>query len=128
MIIDSKNNIEIQIDILDDEARNKLQKIKNLLMEIKEIDNGFSLNNVLEVDEDTVLIISTDLSYKKKNIDFIEKDLKKRIGIKCVLIPRGIRIEKAIKNKINYEKRVEYITETSYTDGQVVNETMIQYK
>ena len=128
MIIDSKNNIEIQIDILDDEARNKLQKIKNLLMEIKEIDNGFSLNNVLEVDEDTVLIISTDLSYNKKNIDFIEKDLKKRIGIKCVLIPRGIRIKKKKKNKINYEKRVDYITETSYTDGQVVNETMIQYK
>ena len=90
-------SIEIPVNIgISDKDIERLEKAKQLLQEIKEIDKNFSLSNIINVKEDSVLIVTIDAMYCKKDIEFIEKDLKDRIGIRCVLINKGTEINKAI--------------------------------
>lgn len=118
------SNPEIQIDInIKDRDIERLEKVKKLLQDIKEIDSNFKLSNIINVNEDSVLIVTTDVKYCKNNIEFIEKDLKNRIGIKCVLMPVGTEINKAI----NYG--IDYTTVTYYnTEGNPIKEETTQYK
>lgn len=114
--------------LINDKDIERLEKIKQLLKEIKEIDSNFSLSNVIDIDKESVLIVTTNQSYCKHNIDFIEEDLKKRIGVKCVLIPRGTKIEKAINIGKDYAKGRDYVTETFYCDGNIIQEKTTQFK
>lgn len=50
------NEITIPIKI-DDEDIKKLEKVKQLLIEIKEIDNEFKISNVINIDDNTTLIL-----------------------------------------------------------------------
>lgn len=120
--------IPVNIDITDKDIEN-LEKIKEILKEIKELDSNFSLSNVIDTDKESILIVTTNQSYCKHTIDFIEKDLKNRIGVRCVLIPEGTKIEKAINIGIDYAKGRDYTTTTYYDgSGNLVKEETTQYK
>lgn len=122
------DSIEIPIHI-SDESIERLERIKQLLREIKEIDNNFNLSNVINVDRDSILVVTTDEFYCKKHIDAIENDLRKRIGLKCVLMPKDTEISKAINFGIDNAKERDYTT-TIYYDiyGNIIKEDTIQYK
>lgn len=124
------SNPEIQIDInISDRDIERLEKVKKLLQDIKEIDSSFKLSNIINVNEDSALILTIDVMYCKKNIDFIEEDLKNKIGIKCVLIPVGTEINKAINYGIDYAKGRDYTTVTYYNaEGNPIKEETTQYK
>ena len=124
------SNPEITVDInISDKDIKMLEKVKKLLQEINEIDSGFRLSNIINVNEDSVLIVTTDVMYCKKNIEFIEKDLKNRIGIRCVVMPTGTVIDKAINYATDYSKGKDYIRETYYDgNGNVITEKTTQYK
>lgn len=124
------SNPEITVDInIKDRDIERLEKVKKLLQDIKEIDSSFKLSNIINVNEDSVLILTTDVMYCKKNIDFIEEDLKNRIGIKCVLMPVGTEINKAINYEIDYAKGKDYTTVTYYNEeGNLIKEETTQYK
>lgn len=124
------SNPEIQIDInIKDRDIERLEKVKQLLQDIKEIDSSFKLSNIINVNEDSVLIVTTDVMYCKKNIEFIERGLKNKIGIKCVLIPVGTEINKAINYGIDYAKGRDYTTVTYYNkEGNPIKEETTQYK
>lgn len=116
-------------DLFSDKDIERLKKIKEIIKEIKEIDSNFSLSNIINADEDSILIVSTDKNYCKHHIDFIEEDLKNRIGIRCVLIPEGTKIETAIKIGIDYAKGKDYETTTFYDErGNVIKEESTYYK
>lgn len=100
------------IELFTDKDIERLEKIKELVKEIKEIDNNFSTSNILDINEETILIVTTNKSYSKHNIDFIEEDLRRRIGVRCVLIPEGTKIEKAINIKRNNKQEIDYETKT----------------
>lgn len=127
--------IPVNIDISDkdierlEKTKYLLREIKQILQEIKEIDSNFSLSNVIDTDKESILIVTTNQSYCKHTIDFIEKDLKNRIGVRCVLIPEGTKIEKAINIGIDYAKGRDYTTITYYNyEGKPIKEETIQYK
>ena len=124
------SNPEIKIDInISDKEIERLEKVKQLLQDIKEIDSSFKLSNIINVNEDSVLILTTDVMYCKKNIDFIEEDLKNRIGVKCVLMPIGTEIKKAINYGIDYAEEKDYTTVTYYNEnGNPIKEETTQYK
>lgn len=124
------NNPEIKVNInIPDKDIEKLEKVKQLLQDIKEIDSSFKLSNIINVNEDSVLIVTTDVMYCKKNIEFIEKDLKNRTGIKCILVSKGTEINKAINFGVDYAKGRDYTTVTYYNDeGNPIKEETIQYK
>lgn len=115
-------------ELINDKDIEKLEKVKQLLQDIKEIDKNFSLSNIINVKEDSVLIVTTDVMYCKKNIEFIENDLKNRIGIKCVLIPKGTEINKAINFGVDYAEEKDYTTTSYYCDGELIREETTQYK
>lgn len=126
--MDKSIEIPVNIDISDKDIEN-LEKIKEILKEIKELDSNFSLSNVIDTDKESILIVTTNQSYCKHTIDFIEKDLKNRIGVRCVLIPEGTKIEKAINIGIDYAKGRDYTTTTYYDEsGNLLKEETTQYK
>ena len=127
----NKTSIDLDINVnreqLDDTI-NKLEKIKDLMKEIREIDNNFSLNNVIEADEDTILV------FKCNNILFKQEDLNRREAIlsdklrhKCILLNEYVTLDKAIG--IDYAKGRDYTTVTYYNNkGNPVREETTQYK
>lgn len=109
--------------------KQELKEVKEILQEIKKIDNNFSLSNVINTDKDSILIVTTNQNYCKHHINFIEKDLKNRIGFKCVLIPEGTKIDKAINIGIDCGQEKDYTAETYYdADGNIITEKTTQYK
>lgn len=117
------------LGLITDKDIENLEKIKEILKEIKELDSNFSLSNVIDTDKESILIVTTNQSYCKHNIDFIEEDLKNRIGVRCVLIPEGIKIEKAINIGIDYAKGKDYTITTYYNEeGNPIREETVQYK
>lgn len=116
------------IDLFSDKDIERLENIKQLIKEIKEIDKNFSLNNVINTDEDSILIVTTNKNYCKHHIDFIEKDLKNRTGLKCVLIPEGTKIDKAINIGMDCGQEKDYTTICEYQAGVLVKEETTQCK
>ena len=49
MIENNKESINIELNLEAEETINKLEKIKQLLQDIQELDKDFSLSNVLEI-------------------------------------------------------------------------------
>lgn len=109
--------------------RQVLSEVKQTLKEIREIDNNFSLSNVIEADKESILIVTTKQNYCKNHIDFIEEDLQNRIGVRCVLIPEETKIEKAINIKKDNKQEKDYETITSYDErGNIIKEESTYYK
>lgn len=104
-----------------------LSEIKQVLKEIREIDNNFSLSNVIEANEDTVLIFNCEALYKKDDIENLEIKLTNIFKHKCVILSNGITLDKAIG--VDYAKGRDYTTTTYYDEsGNPVIEETIQYK
>lgn len=104
-----------------------LSEIKQVLKEIREIDNNFSLSNVIEADEDTVLIFNCEVLYKKYDIENMEIKLTNILKHKCVILSNGLTLDKAVG--IDYAKGRDYTTTTYYDEsGNPVKEETIQYK
>lgn len=121
------NEVTININIPDKDIE-KLEKVKQLLKDIKEIDNNFMLSNVINVDKDAILIVNLDnVLLKENDIRKYEAMLSDKLEHKCVILGTNMRLDKAIE--IDYAKGRDYTT-TIYYDGNgnpVKGET-IQYK
>lgn len=81
----------------------RLEKIKELLKEIKEIDDRFSLSNIIEIDNNTTLLFSTEAILKQCDAFNIELLLENKLGCKCVIINRAFKLEKALKEDKEYD-------------------------
>lgn len=104
-----------------------LSQVKQILEEIRDIDNNFSLSNVIEADEDTILIFNLKCLYTDKVIKDLEIFLSNKLNHKCIVLENGLSLDKAIG--IDYAKGRDYTTVTYYNDeGDPVKEETIQYK
>lgn len=104
-----------------------LSEVKQILKEIREIDDNFSLDNIIEAEEDTILIFNCDFLLKKESIEEIQKELTDKLQHKCVVLNGNIRLDKAIG--IDYAKGRDYTTTIYYNeDGNPVKEETTQYK
>lgn len=104
-----------------------LSKVKQILKEIREIDNNFSLSNVTEMNEDTILVFNLKCLYTNKAIKDLEIYLSDKFNHKCIVLQEGLSLEKAIG--IDYAKGRDYTTVTYYNnEGNPIKEETIQYK
>lgn len=104
-----------------------LSEVKQILKEIREIDNNFSLSNIIEVDEDTILIFNCSAMFKEQYLNDMQKELEKKFGYKCIILNDCIKLDKAIRT--DYAKGKDYTTETYYDgQGNVITEKTTQYK
>ena len=121
-------------NLISDKDIENLEKIKQVLSEVKQIlkqirgmDNNFSLSNVIEADEDTILIFNCDFLLKKESIEEIQKELTNKLQHKCIVLNGNIKLDKAIG--VDYAKGKDYTTETYYDDeGNPIKEETTQYK
>lgn len=122
------SNPEIQIDInIKDKDIERLEKVKEILKEIREIDNNISLSNIIEADEDTILIFNFSGMLKKQYLNDMQKELEKEFGYKCIILNDCIKLDKAIR--ADYAKGKDYTTETYYDgQGNVITVKTTQYK
>ena len=122
------SNPEITVNInIPDKDIERLEKVKQLLQDIKEIDSSFKLSNVIEADEDTILIFNCSAMLKKQYLIDMQEELEKEFGYKCIILNDCIRLDKVIR--ADYAKGKDYITETYYDgQGNVITEKTTQYK
>ena len=104
-----------------------LSEVKEILKEIREIDGNFSLSNVIEADEDTILLFNLKCLYTNKAIKDLETYLSNKLNHKCIVLNNGLTLDKVIG--IDYAKGRDYTTVTYYNgDGNLVKEETTQYK
>lgn len=85
------------LDLFLDEDIKRLERIKQLLKEIKELDINFSLSNVIEINNNTKLIFRYNCMLKKPDIRKIEENLTNKLRCQCVLINKDTHLYKAIQ-------------------------------
>lgn len=124
------NSINLDINVNReqlDSTINKLELIKQILKEIKELDNNFSLCNVIEADSNTILVFNCNILLKIDDIDNLQRELKNKFKHQCIVLPNGITLKKAIK--ADYAKGRDYTTTTYYNEnGNPIKEETTQYK
>ena len=105
-----------------------LSEVKQILKEIREIDNNFSLSNIIETDEDTILVFNcNNMFLKQEELNRCETLLSDKFRHKCILLNRNMTLDKAIG--IDYAKGRDYTTTTYYDEsGNLVKEETTQYK
>lgn len=131
--MDKSIEIPVNIDISDkdierlEKTKCLLSEAKRILQEIKEIDEKFSLSNIIEANEDTIFIFNCSAMLKKEHLIDMQKGLEEEFGHKCIVLNNGITLDKAIW--IDYAKGIDYTTVTYHNDeGNLVKEETTQYK
>ena len=123
------NNAEIIINInIPDKDIEKLEKAKQLLKDIKELNSNFCLSNIINTNKDSILIFNSNtMLFKQEDLNKYERLLADKTKCKCIILSRDISLDKAIG--IDYAKGRDYTTTTYYNeDGNPVKEEMTQYK
>lgn len=89
--------------LFSDKDIERLERIKELLKEIKEIDDRFSLSNIIEIDNNTTLLFSTEAILKQCDLYNVKLALENKLGCKCVIINKSFKLEKALKGNKEYD-------------------------
>ena len=122
------NSIEIPINInISDRDIERLEKAKQLLQDIKELDNNFKLSNVIKTNKDTILLFNLKCLYTDKAIKDLEIFLTNKFNHKCIVLQEGLSLDKVIG--IDYAEEKDYTTVTYYNEkGNPIKEETTQYK
>lgn len=102
MIENNKESINIELNLEAEETINKLEKIKQLLQDIQELDKDFCLSNVLEINNDSILIFNCKSMLRNDHIEDIERKLSQRLHVRCLVLNQSLKLDKAINNN-NYK-------------------------
>lgn len=107
----------------------RLEKVRDILKEIKELDLDFGISNIIEADNNTILVFRcVNMMLKEKDLALEAQKLTDKLRCECVVVNDFMRLDKALKVGIDYAKGRDYTTETFYSEGQVIKETTTQYK
>lgn len=98
----SNEIINIECNLEAEETIKKLEKIKQLLQDIKELNIDFKLSNVLEINNDSTLVFYCKRMISGDSLEKIEKMLSQKFNAKCVVLNEGIELDKAINYNNNY--------------------------
>lgn len=113
------------LELFTDKDVENFKEIKRLLQEIIELNNSFSLSNIIELNKKDILVFRADFLLNRKQMEFAQEDLEKRFGCKCIVLPSGLALDKVIQEE---SKKIGYETEIFYADGEVIREVTTQYK
>ena len=113
------------MNLVSDKDVENLKEIKILLQEIKELDLGFGFSNVIEVNDTTTLVFTTETLWKGADLDKYEAILTDKLQCKSIILRNGFKLDKAVEKE---NKQVDYETITFYEDGEVIREETVQYK
>lgn len=126
-----------EIAKIDYEDIKKLEKVKQLLIDIKEIDNEFKISNIININDNSTLIFKSNSMLKIKSVEEIEERISRKLDCKCIILDPIFDFVTAIKKEemhtdkeINYNKRskIDYTVETYFADNKPYKEVRKYYK
>lgn len=123
------NTIKIPVNInISDKDIERLEKAKQLLQDIKELNSNFCLSNIININEGSILIFNSNtMLFKQEDLNEYERLLTYKTKCKCIILRGDISLDKVIG--IDYAKERDYTTTTYYNEnGNPVKEEMTQYK
>ena len=124
--MNSRIEIPVEINISDKDIE-RLEKAKQLLQDIKDINSNFKLSNVIETNKDTILLFNLKCLYTDKEIKDLEIFLTDKLNHKCIVLQEGLSLDKVIG--IDYAEGKDYTTVTYYNEnGKPIKEETIQHK
>lgn len=77
----------------------RLEKVRDILKQIKELNLDFGISNIIEADNKTTLVFKCDSLLKREWLEEEERKLADKLKLDCLILPCNIELEKAIKRK-----------------------------
>ena len=78
--------------------------------------------NVIEVNDTTTLVFTTETLWKDVDLYKYEEILTDKLQCKSIILRNGFKLDKAVEKE---NKQVNYETTTFYADGKVIREETV---
>lgn len=105
--------------LISDTDIERLEKVRDILKEIKELNLDFGLSNIIETESNSTLVFRIDGLVKRDWLEEEERKLANKLKLDCLILPCNMELDKAIKRKrliFNCE------TKTLYDGGKITEE------
>ena len=111
-----------------EKTKRLLSEVKQILEEIRSVEDNFNLSNIIETNKDTILVFNcNNVMYKQEDLKRHEEILSNKFNHKCIILNGNITLDKAIG--IDYAKGRDYTTTTYYNEkGNPIKEETTQCK
>lgn len=85
--------------LISDNDIERLEKVRDILKEIKELDLDFGISNIIETESNSTLVFKCDALVKREWLEEEERKLANKLNSDCLILPCNIELGKAIKRK-----------------------------
>lgn len=96
------------LELFTDKDIERLEKVRDILKEIKELDLDFGISNIIEAESNSTLVFKCDGLVKREWLKEEERKLTNKLKLDCLILPCNIELEKAIKRKRIWIKTTEF--------------------
>ena len=103
----------------------RLEKVRDILKEIKELDLDFGLSNIIETESNSTLVFRIDGLVKRDWLEEEERKLTNKLQLDCLILPCNMELDKAIKRK---RVMLDCETMTIFDNEKLVKSITRQYK
>lgn len=103
----------------------RLEKVRDILKEIKELDLDFGISNIIEAESNTTLVFKCDGLLKREWLEVEETKLANKLKLDCLVLPCNMKLDKAIKRKRVW---IDCETMTIFDNDKLVKSITRQYK
>lgn len=111
--------------LISDNDIKRLEKVRDILKEIKELNLDFGISNIIETESNTTLVFKCNGLLKKEDLEKEEIKLVDKLRLDCLLLPCNIELDKAIKRK---RVMLDCETMTIFDNDKLVKSITRQYK
>ena len=103
----------------------RLEKVRDILKEIKELDFDFGISNIIETESNSTLVFKMDGLVKRDWLEEEERKLTNKLKLDCLILPCNMELDKAIKRK---RVMIDCETTTIFDNEKLVKGITKQYK
>ena len=111
--------------LISDKDIERLEKVRDILKEIKELNLDFGISNIIEAESNSTLVFKFDGLVKKEYLYEVERELIDKLKLDCLVLPCNLELDKAIKRK---EATIDCETTTIFADEKIEKIIKKQYK
>lgn len=103
----------------------RLEKVRDILKEIKELDLNFGISNIIEAENNSTLVFRCESLLKREWLEEEERKLANKLKLDCLILPCNMELDKAINRK---RVMLDCETMTIFDNEKLVKSITRQYK
>ncbi len=111
--------------IISDNDIERLEKVRDILKEIKELNLGFGISNIIEAESNSILVFKIDGLVKRDWLEEEERKLTNKLKLDCLILPCNMELDTAIKRK---RVMIDCETMAIFDNNKLVKSITKQYK